>query len=99
MVGLHPHLQFGASGRLSRKREEKQIEKWDRVTELKKGELPNPVLAPSYLAQASARCGHPHLFCPRCGMVGISSSDFGKYLNEGFEQFGRLIKEFNIKLE
>jgi hypothetical protein len=32
-------------------------------------------------------------------MAGISSSDFGKYLKEGFEQFGKLIKEFNIKLE
>jgi len=25
--------------------------------------------------------------------------EFGKFLNERFEQFGRLIREFNIKLE
>ncbi len=28
-----------------------------------------------------------------------SPSDFGKYLQEGYEQYGKLIKEFNIKLE
>lgn len=28
-----------------------------------------------------------------------SSGDFAKYLKEGYEQFGKLIKEFNIKLE
>jgi predicted acetyltransferase len=26
-------------------------------------------------------------------------ADFGKYLKDGFEQYGRLINEFNIKLE
>ena len=25
--------------------------------------------------------------------------DFGKYMKDGFEQYGKLIKEFNIKLE
>jgi len=29
----------------------------------------------------------------------LGPEDFGKYLKEGFEQFGKLIKEFNIKLE
>ena len=29
----------------------------------------------------------------------LGSDDFGKYLKEGYEQFGKLIKEFNIKLE
>jgi len=29
----------------------------------------------------------------------LEPDDFGKYLKEGFEQFGKLIKEFNIKLE
>ena len=28
-----------------------------------------------------------------------SSGDFAKYLKDGYEQFGKLIKEFNIKLE
>lgn len=28
-----------------------------------------------------------------------SPGDFGKYLQEGYEQYGKLIKEFNIKLE
>jgi hypothetical protein len=25
--------------------------------------------------------------------------EFGKYMKEGYEQFGKLIEEFNIKLE
>ena len=29
----------------------------------------------------------------------LGPEDFGKYLKDGFEQFGKLIKEFNIKLE
>ncbi len=29
----------------------------------------------------------------------LGPEDFGKYLKEGFDEFGRLIKEFNIKLE
>ena len=29
----------------------------------------------------------------------LGSSDFAKYMKEGFEQYGKLIKEFNIKLE
>jgi tripartite-type tricarboxylate transporter receptor subunit TctC len=29
----------------------------------------------------------------------LGPEDFGKYLRDGFEQFGKLIKEFNIKLE
>ena len=29
----------------------------------------------------------------------LGPADFGKYLKEGFEEFGKLIKEFNIKLE
>lgn len=29
----------------------------------------------------------------------LGPADFGKYLQEGFEQYGKLIKEFNIKLE
>jgi hypothetical protein len=29
----------------------------------------------------------------------LGSADFRKYLQEGFEQYGELIKEFNIKLE
>jgi tripartite-type tricarboxylate transporter receptor subunit TctC len=29
----------------------------------------------------------------------LGPTDFGKYLQEGFEQYGKLIKEFNIKLE
>jgi len=27
------------------------------------------------------------------------SGEFGKFMKEGFDQYGRLIKEFNIKLE
>jgi len=29
----------------------------------------------------------------------LGPADFGKFLQEGFEQYGKLIKEFNIKLE
>jgi tripartite-type tricarboxylate transporter receptor subunit TctC len=29
----------------------------------------------------------------------LGPADFGKYLKDGFEQYGKLIKEFNIKLE
>jgi len=29
----------------------------------------------------------------------LGPEDFGKYLKEGFDEFGKLIKEFNIKLE
>jgi tripartite-type tricarboxylate transporter receptor subunit TctC len=29
----------------------------------------------------------------------LGPEDFGKYLKDGFDQYGRLIKEFNIKLE
>jgi tripartite-type tricarboxylate transporter receptor subunit TctC len=29
----------------------------------------------------------------------LGPEDFGKYLKEGYKQFGKLIKEFNIKLE
>jgi tripartite-type tricarboxylate transporter receptor subunit TctC len=29
----------------------------------------------------------------------LGPSDFGKFLKEGFAEYGKLIKEFNIKLE
>ncbi len=29
----------------------------------------------------------------------LGPDDFGKYMKEGYEQFGKLIREFNIKLE
>ncbi len=29
----------------------------------------------------------------------LGPADFGKYLKDGFEQYGKLIKKFNIKLE
>jgi len=29
----------------------------------------------------------------------LDSQEFGKYLKDGLEQYGKMIKEFNIKLE
>jgi hypothetical protein len=29
----------------------------------------------------------------------LGPDDFAKYMKEGFEQYGKLIKEFNIRLE
>jgi hypothetical protein len=32
-------------------------------------------------------------------VMSLGHADFGKYLKDGFEQYGRRINEFNIKLE